>query len=331
MNIWEKMLNTDRRWLFLIIGVVCIIPFLIRIGMPVFPTQEVESIYDYMDQLGPDNAIFIAFDFDPGTSAENMPMAVAVMRHAFARDVPVFMTAVTPLGQGMIMAGVDYVTDPSQDYFYQRVEWDEWASIREQGTTDKAGIVEAWEAQGHQLSDNALGWVFEGRDYAILGYQPLFYLVILGMGNSIATQYPNDANGNPVTEMPMLREHKNLREIDLAVTSSGSAACTYWITYGREKVGLPVAFAVTAVMATDYFIYIQSGQVIGQMGGLRGAAEYEVMLEQTGEYPTTDKAFQGMDVQSVAHVAIFLFVLVGNIAFFAGGFHKKGSRLKGGR
>ena len=84
-------------------------------------------------------------------------------------------------------------------------------------------------------------------------------------------------------------------------------------------------------MASDYFIFIQSGQIIGQMGGLRGAAEYEVLLEQNGVYPTTDKAFQGMDVQSAAHIAIFLFVLLGNIAFFAGGFHKKGARLRGGR
>jgi hypothetical protein len=67
------------------------------------------------------------------------------------------------------------------------------------------------------------------------------------------------------------------------------------------------------------------------MGGLRGAAEYEVLLEQNGVYPTTGKAFQGMDVQSVAHIAIFLFVLIGNIAFFAGGFHKKGARLGGRR
>jgi hypothetical protein len=293
--------------------------------------MEVETIYDYIDQLGPENAIFVAFDFDPGTAAENMPMSVAALRHAFARDVPVFMTAVTPLGQGMIMAGIGYVTDPSQDYYFHRVTWEEWAGIRDQGITDKAGIVEAWEAQGNMLPGNALGWVFEGRDFAILGYAPLFHLVILGMGNSIATQYPQDAHGNPVPEMPMLREHKSLREIDLALTSSGSAACRYWITYGREKVGLPVAFAVTAVMASDYFIFIQSGQIIGQMGGLRGAAEYEVLLEQNGVYPTTDKAFQGMDVQSVAHIAIFLFVLLGNIAFFAGGFHKKGAKLGGGR
>jgi len=331
VNIWEKMLGMDRRWIFLLIGVVCIVPFLLRIGMPVFPTQEVESIYYYIDSLGPEDAIFIGFDFDPGTAAENMPMAVAELRHAFARDVPVFMTSTNILGQGMVEQGFAYVTDPSQDYFFQTVTWQEWMEFREQGIVTKEELVEAWEAAGNTLPENALGWVFEGRDYVLLGYLPLFHLVILGMGNSIETQYPEDLFGNPLGEMPMLREHKSLREIDLALTNAGSSWCVAWITYGREKVGLPIAFGVTAVMASDYFIYIQSGQIVGQMGGLRGAAEYEVLLAENDIYPTPGKAFQGMDVQSAAHILIIILVVLGNIAFFAGGFHKKSQKLKGRR
>jgi hypothetical protein len=331
VNIWEKMLGLDRRWIFLLIGVVCIVPFLLRIGMPVFPTREVESIYFYIDSLGPEDAIFIGFDFDPGTAAENMPMAVAELRHAFARDIPVFMTSTNILGQGMVEQGFAYVTDPTQDYYFQTVTWQEWTEFREQGIVSKSGLVEAWEATGIVLPENALGWVFEGRDYVLLGYLPLFHLVILGMGNSIETQYPEDLFGNPLGEMPMLREHKSLREIDLALTNAGSSWCVAWITYGREKVGLPIAFGVTAVMASDYFIYIQSGQIIGQMGGLRGAAEYEILMAENDIYPTPDKAFQGMDVQSAAHILIIMLVVLGNIAFFAGGFHKKSQKLKGRR
>ncbi len=331
MNKWERLLNLDRRWIFLLIGVVCIVPFLFRVGMPVYPTSEVQTIYDYIEELGPEDAVFIGFDFDPGTQAENMPMSVAVMRHAFSRGVPVFMTAYSPLGQGMIQQGFDYVTDPTTEGFFQRVSWAEWADLRDAGVTAKADLVTAWEAAGNALPEGAQGWVFEGRDYALLGYQPLFHLVILGMCSSISTQFPVDMAGNPVPEMPMLQEHKSLRDVDLAVTLAGSSACLSWITYGRERVGLPIAFGVTAVMATDYFIYIQSGQIVGQMGGLRGAAEYEVLLLQGGHMPVTDKAFQGMDVQSAAHILILILVVLGNIAFFAGGFHKKGAHLKGRR
>ena len=143
------------------------------------------------------------------------------------------------------------------------------------------------------------------------------------MGTSIANQYPTDAYGNNLHDMPILQAHKNLREVDLAVTLAGSTACMSWVVYGTSRVGLPVAFGVTAVMATDYFPYIQSGQIVGMMGGLRGAAEYEVLETEGGYTETTGKAYRGMDVQSLAHILIILLVILGNIAYFAGGFHKK--------
>ncbi len=322
------MLNLDRRWIFLAIGIASIVPFLIGFGMPISTTAEVESIFDYVNGLDKDNAIFIGFDYAPGTQAENTPMGVAVLRHAFHNNVPVFITAYQPLGHGMALGALEYVTNPAIPGFYQSVSFEEWADLREAGITDKDELIASWESDGNALPEGAKGWVFEGRDFAMLGYAPVFSLVILGMTASIENQFPQDANGNPLIEMPMLREHKSLREVDLAFTTSGSSACRSWIVYGREKIGLPVAFGVTAVMATDYYPYIQSGQIIGQMGGLRGAAEYEVLLFENGITETTDKAFTGMDVQSAAHLLIILLIVMGNIAFFAGGFHKK-TALKG--
>ncbi len=331
VNIWEKMLNIDRRWIFLLIGIVAIIPFLVGIGMPISTTEEVEDIFYHVNALGPEDAIFISFDFAPGTQAENMPMGVAVLRHAFSKNIPVFMTAYFPLGHGMAINAFNYLTDSEIDGYFEKVEWDEWAYIRESGKTNREDILVAWQSDGNVLPDNAADWIFEGRDYALLGFCPMFHLVILGMTNSIANQYPEDYHGNPVAEMPMLIEHKSLREVDLALTTSGSSACISWVIYGREKIGLNVAFGVTAVMATDYYPYLQSEQIIGQMGGLRGAAEYEVLMVENGIAETTGKAFTGMDVQSAAHVLIILLIIMGNVAYFAGGFHKKQKLTKGRR
>ena len=162
-----------------------------------------------------------------------------------------------------------------------------------------------------------MGWAFEGRDYAMLGYAPVFNLVILGMTSSIETQYPVDAHGNSTGEMPMLREHKNLREVDLALSCSGSAACVWWVTYAREKIGLPVAFGVTAVMATDYFPYLQTGQVKGLIAGGRAGAEYEGMLVKQGVLDKPGDATRSLDSQSLALAVIIAFIVLGNIGYFA--------------
>ena len=45
-------------------------------------------------------------------------------------------------------------------------------------------------------------------------------------------------------------------------------------------------------MATDYYPYLQAGRIFGLMGGLKGAAEYEILAENPGP------AVQGM---AVAH------------------------------
>jgi hypothetical protein len=322
-NSWERFLNIDRRWIYLLVAVVVIVPFFARMGLPVVPTREVEDIYNLIDSLGADDAIFIGWDFDPGTEAENQPMGIAVLRHALARNVPVFITAYSPLGQGLAEQGLASVFDTREPGNFEFVPWAAWEPLRDAAASGRDSLEAAWTAAGNTLPQGARGWVFEGIDLVHLGYLPYFGLVILGMGTSIANQYPTDAYGNDLREMPILQAHKNLREIDLAITLAGSSACMSWVVYGTSRVGLPVAFGVTAVMATDYFPYIQSGQVVGMMGGLRGAAEYEVLETEGGYTESTGKAYRGMDVQSLAHILIILLVIMGNVAYFAGGFHKK--------
>lgn len=326
---WEKMLNIDRRWIFLALAIVVVVPFIFRMGLPIKTTREVEGIFDFIDELDENNAIFIGVDYEPGTMAENQPMTEAVLRHAFARRIPVFMTAYRPLGQALADIALETVTDIREPGNFVRVNWDEWDEYRFDGIT-VFELEEAWE-RDNTLPEGAMGWVFEGVDYTILGYAPYFSIVLLGMSSSIIAQYPSDIYGNPVEEMPILQAHKSARDVDLAVTMAGSTACELWILYGRESFGLNVAFGVTAVMATDYYTYLQSGQTIGQMGGLRGAAEYEVLLKESGYAISTGDAFRGMDVQSLAHILIIIFVVLGNIAYFAGGFHRKSKRLDLGR
>ena len=64
------------------------------------------------------------------------------------------------------------------------------------------------------------------------------------------------------------------------------------------------------MMAPDLFPFIQSGQMVGVLGGLSGAAEYESILKRPG------KATAGMSAQSMAHLIIVVFIIFGNIVYF---------------
>jgi hypothetical protein len=56
--------------------------------------------------------------------------------------------------------------------------------------------------------------------------------------------------------------------------------------------------------------YYDSGQIVGFLGGLKGAAEYEALISSPGS------GIRGMDAQTIAHLFIVFMVIVGNIGYF---------------
>ena len=65
----------------------------------------------------------------------------------------------------------------------------------------------------------------------------------------------------------------------------------------------------TAIQAVLIYPYYQTGQLSGFLGGLKGAAEYERLIQRDGA------GVRGMDAQSMAHVLIVVLIILGNIGF----------------
>jgi hypothetical protein len=55
-----------------------------------------------------------------------------------------------------------------------------------------------------------------------------------------------------------------------------------WITYGQSPYNLKMGFGVLGNVTPDVSNYVQSGQVVGLLGGLVGAAQYEQLLLDNG-------------------------------------------------
>jgi hypothetical protein len=66
-------------------------------------------------------------------------------------------------------------------------------------------------------------------------------------------------------------------------------------------------------MTADYYPYLSAGQILGLIGGMKGAAEYERLMDLFGD------ARRGMDAQSLVHVVIVVLVILGNLALFSTG------------
>ena len=163
-----------------------------------------------------------------------------------------------------------------------------------------------------------LGMVY-GKDYVFLGNKVAYANVMINLATDLRLSYLKDYYGKPIEDLPMLKGIRNYNDFGMVIGLSGTRLVEYWIIYGVGPYGFKYSIGCTAVSATDMYPYMQRGQSIGMIGGMKGAAEYEQLLVNAGIAPKLADAARGLDSQSLCHLVIIGFILVGNIAFFAGG------------
>lgn len=151
-----------------------------------------------------------------------------------------------------------------------------------------------------------------GEDFVFLGYNADWQGTMLRLGESIRATFPTDQYGTPTQEIPVLAGVDSYADIPLLVSISASALAEYWAIFAGGQHRQKVITGNTAIQAILVYPYYNAGQISGFLGGLKGAAELEVLTGVTGD------ATRGMDAQSAGHVLIVVFVLLGNAAYLAG-------------
>jgi len=149
-----------------------------------------------------------------------------------------------------------------------------------------------------------------GRDYVSLGYRPGYTALMVAMGRSIKRVFQTDYTGVPLDDLPLMENIVNYEQIDLLLTLAHGYAAEYWPQYAGARYGQRIIVGCTAVVAPDCYPYLQAGQIEGLIGGLKGAAEYETLIGRAGV------GTLGMGAQSLTHIVIVLFIILGNIGYF---------------
>jgi hypothetical protein len=150
-----------------------------------------------------------------------------------------------------------------------------------------------------------------GVDYVNLGYQPGGEFVIQRMGSSFRSMFHSDYRGTPYEEIPLVRNIRNFSNIDYSFNlSSGFPGTVEWVQVAVARYGLRLGAGSTAVQAPSVYPYVQANQLYGLLGGMNGGAEFETLAQRPG------KATLYMVPQSLAHLIVIAFIIIGNVAFF---------------
>jgi len=130
--------------------------------------------------------------------------------------------------------------------------------------------------------------------------------------------FTTDVEGNPARGMPLLDGIKSLADMSLIISFGGGfPGIKEWVQFAGDVAHVPIAGGCTAVSAPLLYPYFPQ-QLVGLMGGIKGAAEYEALL--TTAYPRfaslPRRGTQAMGPQTVAHLVIMFFIVMGNLAYF---------------
>jgi hypothetical protein len=204
------------------------------------------------------------------------------------------------------------------------------STITELQPMAKAMIEHAWSRnqriiavalwpQGVQMAEQAFNDILlkypdkkYGVDYVNLGYKTGGMVTIQAMGGSFKKVFPTDLKGTPYDKIEMLKRVNSYKQIGyIASFSAGDPGLKEYIMAAHDMYGVKVTGGVTAVSTPGFLPYVNNlHQLNGLMGGLKGAAEYESLINVKGT------ATSGMDAQSIAHVLVIIFIAMGNYRAF---------------
>ncbi len=256
--------RVDRRVIFLLLLAAVTIPLLVRLELPVTVGPQTQKVFDAIEEVPAGSYIMISFDIEASSLPEVQPLAEAMIRHAFRRDLRIIGLAL--FSEGTVI--------------------------------------------GYNLL-STVAWEYRkvyGEDFIYLGFRPQYISAIDGMGENIRTVFPLDFLNNDWSGYEAFKSAADYSDVPLVISIADGSMPTYWVDYAWSRYGQQIVTGLTAVMATSFYPFTASGQIIGMVAGLRGAAEYEQLLGYHGG------GQRGMLAQSSAHLLIILIVVIANVA-----------------
>ncbi len=94
-----RVLNLDRRFMYVLVFIVILFPLIKPLGLPVAMTPEVQRTYDWIHgNLFAGDVVFVDIDFDPSQAPELLPQLESVARDLMSSGVRVVLGSFLPGG-----------------------------------------------------------------------------------------------------------------------------------------------------------------------------------------------------------------------------------------
>ncbi|MCS5623303.1 MAG: hypothetical protein NZ735_05035 [Candidatus Marinimicrobia bacterium] len=278
-NIFIALGSLDRRIIFLIVGLSVLIPLLKPewIDLPIRPTPESQIVFDEINKLNAGDKMLLSFEYSPSTKPEIHPMAIAILKHLYAKNIQVYGFALWPDGNFMSTEAFSEVSDDYDkkygvDYVNLGYKPGQEAVIK--GISSDIRTLYTVDLQGTSINDIPMM-----KDVVnIEDFDFVFSLSAGYPGSKEWVQYACDPKNIPL-----------------------STGCT--------------SIQVTDIMPYVENDQIR-GILAGMPGAAEYESLVEAELQKMEISGKPGEASGMMAAQSIAHVVIVLFIIFGNISYF---------------
>ncbi|UCC33298.1 MAG: hypothetical protein JSW53_05900 [Candidatus Bathyarchaeota archaeon] len=284
----EEKTPFDRRYIYIVLFVLISIPLLYPLNLPIPISPMSQDVWDATVALSPGDIVVHSFDFGPSTLPENEPQCSSHLFHC--REL------------GLRVVAVAF-----------------WAA----GGPLAHDIISEIYGEGYE---NTAAY---GTEIVYIGYIPGAEVGMQTFGDSTWDAKGTDHYGTSLPDLALMQEVRSVADVTLwAEWTSGTPGeqqviqfiqgrhqgeNTDWPLVRGEHL-LPIVAGSTAVSVPGMMPFYSAGQLVGILNGLAGAGEYEKLVNDVyPQYPYEQGP--GLDAQSVAHILVILFVVIGNITW----------------
>ena len=271
--------SLDRRIIFLIVGLSVLIPLLKPewIDLPIRPTPESQIVFDEINKLNAGDKMLLSFEYSPSTKPEIHPMAIAILKHLYAKNIQVYGFALWPDGNFMSTEAFSEVSDDYDKKYgvdYVNLGYRPGGEAVIKGIASDIRTLYTVDLKGTSIDDIPMM-----KDVVnIEDFDFVFSLSAGYPGSKEWVQYACDPQNIPL-----------------------STGCT--------------SIQVTDIMPYVENDQIR-GILAGMPGAAEYESLVEAELQKMEISGKPGEASGMMAAQSIAHVVIVLFIIFGNISYF---------------
>ena len=195
----EKLLQLDRRLIYLFVAVSLSIPLILEWRLPPAPMPTADRFFEVVEQLepSPEKIVLIASDWGPGTQAENREQTKIAIEHLMRKRIPFAMISVYTLATPF--------------------------------------LEEVPREVAKRLSAEHDGQTWEyGKDWVNFGFQPGGYLMVEGLAKAKNwhEHLKTDVNGTPLEDIEVMKGVKSIRNVELLMEFTGLVGVfNYWLQF----------------------------------------------------------------------------------------------------